>query len=114
MNIPKSSLEPFGVIGIPVIFDAKVVMIIKELNDIFWAMTFGAHIYELDNEVRKERLIELCDGVRTIAIMSGAVDVSVLPVTLQREGRLVGLNFVVEFTASGKRHRHNLRDRNGQ
>jgi len=112
-TIPASIIEPFGYLGIPVITDTKVAKIINQLDDIFWAMTFSAEIYDMDENNSTERLKQFCDGVRTIAIMSGAADVSVIPVTLKKDGKLVGITLIVEFTASWKRHKHNLRDRNG-
>lgn len=113
--VPASIIDPFGYTGVPVIFDtSKAAAIIKELDDIFWAMTFSAEIYDLDKEAAKNRLAELCGGLKTIAKMMRAEDISILPVTLQKDGKLVGINIIVEFTANEKRHKHNLRDRNGQ
>lgn len=113
-TIPASILEPFGYTGVPILFDTnKVTAITEHLDDIFWAMTFSAEIYDLDKEAAKNRLAELCGGLKTIAKMMRAEDISILPVTLQKDGKLVGINIIVEFTANGKRHKHNLRDRNG-
>jgi hypothetical protein len=112
--VPASIIDPFGYTGVPVIFDtSKAAAIIKELDDIFWAMTFSGEIYDMDKNNAMERLKDLCNGARIIATMSGAANISVLPVTLQKDGKIVGINLIVEFTTNGKRHKHNLRDRNG-
>ena len=111
IQISSKIIEPFGYIGIPEVFDTSIAAeVIKRLEYIFYAMTCTGSLYLLDKEGVKNRLADLCGGLETIAKMARAKDISIVLVTLQRDGKLSGITFVVEFTANGKRHKHRLQD----